>query len=491
MIKINIDWKKWNEIQTLHKNYVIEKSNKRFENIIHEYELKNKLLNMYSKNKRKYLNEVEKLFKKSLNDLLNGIPQSDIEKHIIDYINECKIKKRFNNDNEKTFIKLLKQSLVEMKNTKSEYKLFKYLQKEGLVKLALLNKEDIVNFPDSLWYNKELRKLMNISLKLKYIKLLKYYKKTTIKSLGLNNINGFLLKFENDIKRFNFQYIVKGHKSYTSIKYKRNFDDVVDKYIKSLENEINPIIKKIEDLFNYDDFVRGYNEWGAYEFVDKLNIGVCPYCNRSFTTTYRSEHGRTRPELDHFYIKSIYPYLALTLYNLIPSCHICNSNLKGDKDFVDYKPIYPYIEEFGEEVNFKTDFYTEKDLIMIENDKQIKEIQRYDISYLSGNSFNFKIELEIKNPHSEKGKKIKNSKDTFKLEELYNFHKDYIKELIKKAIIYNESRIKELFTQHKDLFSSREEVLQMVVSNYINNEDLGKRPLAKLTKDICEELGLK
>lgn len=31
----------------------------------------------------------------------------------------------------------------------------------------------------------------------------------------------------------------------------------------------------------------------------------------------------------------------------------------------------------------------------------------------------------------------------------------------------------------------------MVISNYICDEELSKRPLAKLTKDICEELGLR
>ncbi|HID0867104.1 TPA: HNH endonuclease, partial [Clostridium botulinum] len=115
----------------------------------------------------------------------------------------------------------------------------------------------------------------------------------------------------------------------------------------------------------------------------------------------------------------------------------------------------------------------------------------YDIRYLLGDSDNFKIEIKPKNPKSEIGTKIQNSIETFHLQDLYNLHKDYVREIIKKAIIYNESRIDELYTQYPELFSSREEVMQMVVSNYISDEALGKRPLSKLTKDICEELGLR
>ena len=78
------------------------------------------------------------------------------------------------------------------------------------------------------------------------------------------------------------------------------------------------------------------------------------------------------------------------------------------------------------------------------------------------------------------------------MKKVYQSHKDYIRELIRKAIVYNESRIDELFNEYEGtLFKSREDVVSMIVSNYIDDEDLDKRVLAKLTKDISEELGLK
>jgi len=106
-------------------------------------------------------------------------------------------------------------------------------------------------------------------------------------------------------------------------------------------------------------------------------------------------------------------------------------------------------------------------------------------------SDNFKVEFKFDCDGDTKSK-IKNSIETFKLDKIYSInHRDYVKDLIRKAIIYNQTRIDELYSQYGNLFSCREEVWTMVLGNYIDSDDLGKRPLSKLTKDIMEELGIK
>ena len=40
------------------------------------------------------------------------------------------------------------------------------------------------------------------------------------------------------------------------------------------------------------------------------------------------------------------------------------------------------------------------------------------------------------------------------------------------------------------LFKNREDLLRLISGGYINDEDINKRPLSKLIKDISEELGL-
>ncbi|WP_459195673.1 HNH endonuclease [Wukongibacter baidiensis] len=255
--------------------------------------------------------------------------------------------------------------------------------------------------------------------------------------------------------------------------------------------EVNDVGVKTYFENQYRDFRELKRDWGGAKLIKLLNTSVCLYCNRNFIDTYKEKDDyKSNGQLDHFYPKEKYPYLALSLYNLIPSCPTCN-HIKSNQDG-DF--IYPYDDndgEFGKDAVFRTDFYTHKDIERIETGEKIENKHRFDITYLSGNSDNFKIELKIEDEKSTKGKKIKKSIETFKLDTIYSFHKDYIREIIKKAIIYNESRINELYMQYPELFKNREEVVQMVVSNYISNENLGKRPLAKLTKDICEELGLR
>lgn len=263
------------------------------------------------------------------------------------------------------------------------------------------------------------------------------------------------------------------------------------------------VIKKLRKYFEgqYNKFRNTNDEWGGAYLVKELGIKVCPYCNRNFIDTYNKidKNGKyiTNAQLDHFYSQKYYPYLALSLYNLIPCCSVCNHN-KLDKN---NEIIYPYEEQFGDNVRFTTCF--------AKSDGE----NSYDLNYLFGSSDNFEIKLlldeeELKNDLikrsieknikinlDEKIKKFKDridkSKEVFNIEEVYDSNKDYVRELIKKAIIYNESRIDELYDQYPELFNSRAEVLNMVVSNYIDIDDLGKRPLAKLTRDICNELGLK
>lgn len=55
--------------------------------------------------------------------------------------------------------------------------------------------------------------------------------------------------------------------------------------------------------------------------TNRQTMRVCPYCDGS----------NDSPELDHYYPKRHYPFLACSPWNLIPSCSVCNSiTAKGD-----------------------------------------------------------------------------------------------------------------------------------------------------------------
>ncbi|MCD7819320.1 MAG: hypothetical protein LUH07_09765, partial [Lachnospiraceae bacterium] len=91
----------------------------------------------------------------------------------------------------------------------------------------------------------------------------------------------------------------------------------------------------------------------AYKFTFNTGVRVCPYCNRQFVFTVMNEDENViRPELDHFFPQSDYPLLALSYYNLVPSCHTCNSNIKRSEvmPIQDYR--HPYIQLKDDEKEF-------------------------------------------------------------------------------------------------------------------------------------------
>ncbi|MED4284974.1 hypothetical protein P4679_23945 [Priestia megaterium] len=234
----------------------------------------------------------------------------------------------------------------------------------------------------------------------------------------------------------------------------------------------------LEKIFDYDNFTKEGKVWSGYVLADHLNVGVCPYCNRTFTTTLKKVDGKgnqTRPDFDHYYPKSRYQYLGLSLYNLIPSCGVCNRSLKKSVDFYNNEAIHPYEEEFLEVASFSTNFDYTKD-----------ESYRF----LLGDTTNFEITFKVETDDEDQRKRVEKSIKTFSLLELYNSHKDIVVEIIKLSRISTEERFEELYKQVGYLFKDKEEFTRTFFSNYTTSENLGKRPLAKLTQDISKELSL-
>jgi len=207
----------------------------------------------------------------------------------------------------------------------------------------------------------------------------------------------------------------------------------------------------------------------AYELIKSLDVNTCPYCNRN--TIYNLKYSKNRTsELDHFYPIKKYPFFGLSFYNLIPSCKVCNK-IKLDNAEKEY--INPYDERFNFNKNAKFDF----------------KISSIDF-YRSERGFKLKCKINNKITAEEK-KRITNNIKDFKLYDLYQNHKDVVLELIQKEYIYNESYIDELMQNYEGtIFKNREDLLRLITCGYISDEDLHKRSLSKLIKDISEELGL-
>lgn len=224
----------------------------------------------------------------------------------------------------------------------------------------------------------------------------------------------------------------------------------------------------IEEVFttfysNRWDTIQGYSR---YDFVAKHKINTCPYCNRGyiFIAKTGTNTGNLRPEIDHFFPKSIYPYLAMSFYNLIPSCSVCN-HTKKDKDTFKDNLLSPY------ELDYNTSKFTYKlnnlDFYHIKQEKYTTNLESFDIKL-----------------HNQD---IKTIDKYFKLSTLYEQHKDIVIELLIKKTEYPKSYIEELKSNFQ---FTDDEIYRFLLCNYQKDEDLHKRTLSKLTKDIANELKL-
>ena len=259
------------------------------------------------------------------------------------------------------------------------------------------------------------------------------------------------------------------------------FDKDLEQIISSSSYQIRELIKiapadftkEITQLKDLYEVFR--NKW-AVEFMEDLGIKVCPFCNREHIFKFEdkiNEEPRIIASLDHYYDKDTYPFLSVSIFNLIPCCHICNSKFKHTKNFYDKKHLHPYEDSFNEKAKFSQFFNN-----VNEENKKFSLLSKERIS------------LSLK-PIDCKDKVTQNTIDTFRLETLYQEHKDIVLELIEKREIYPDSYIDDLFHQYEGtLFKNREDVLRHITGGYIEDKDINKRPLSKLIKDISEELDL-
>lgn len=236
-------------------------------------------------------------------------------------------------------------------------------------------------------------------------------------------------------------------------------------------------------LFSYNNFPSDKGRWNRHKLLSLMGIEVCPYCQRNYITNYeKDDEERTTGDLDHFYPKSLYPFLALSLYNFIPSCQICNSRFKGSKDT--YNSVYPYEESFDD---LGAKFKTSKEII----DEIFGE-----------KDTNFFIEIDYKNLKNKE--RIEKSIKNLGLDKVYKkSHNQYVMNLLNTIEKYPEKYLEScvsIFDQfYKDKTKDEKEKIIKYFKNSFNDiikEPYRKRiengePLAKLTKDILEEFKIK
>lgn len=217
--------------------------------------------------------------------------------------------------------------------------------------------------------------------------------------------------------------------------------------------------KIVTNLFVVHGYEKGLDK---FDFVSNVSIDTCIYCNRNYTYIL-DRASLVKPEIDHFFPTSIYPFLGLSFYNLIPSCQTCNGfSCKRQQDPRVLGLLNPYLIN-NADFTFSYRIGSIKVLNPLINTKSISVVLTT---------------------------KKQGHLDTFKLDRLYEKHTDHVLELIVKSKLSYTDKYRRYLKSYKRLNFSNHEIDRLIIGNYSRKEDVNKRPLAKLYQDIARELGL-
>ena len=271
-------------------------------------------------------------------------------------------------------------------------------------------------------------------------------------------------------------------------------------YIKD-DNERLYFNKFIKQYFNWDTF-RDKNGDLLEKIYRKLAVGACPYCNRNYVSIFgkKTKGGAIRPSLDHFFIQKEFPFLALNLWNLIPSCDYCNSKVKHDKEESfdldsNKKVVYvgalnPLFEGFEDNIRFK--------LTPKNNDVSKLYEAYYNFNQTSEYYDSFEITFyKKKSILDDDCILFKSSITLFQLRELYNaVHIRDAVDIAVKTFYYSNPAYWQSYNcilSFKDKNDKYENIMPLVFLKYLlfgrclDKEEHINIPLSKLTSDIFNQ----
>lgn len=262
-------------------------------------------------------------------------------------------------------------------------------------------------------------------------------------------------EFENEvIKNRNYAYFTNLYQ-----KYKNTFDE---------------IHKFLDSFFDYKTYFDNVNL--RYIIASLMKVEVCPYCNRQYISILHEEK-RTTLTFDHYKREAVFPLLKLSLYNLVPSCYICNSLFKGVNDL---EHLYPWKESNG-------GLYFSYD----KKDKAVDDLK----TFYSMNNCNEVVETKIVINQDLCNEHALNSIKVFKLENVYQIHNHYVSMLIAKAMKYEGGGYrKEIFKILNDngILTDETSLDEYLYGMNFEHNDVDESsksiPLFKLSSDIVNEI---
>lgn len=258
----------------------------------------------------------------------------------------------------------------------------------------------------------------------------------------------------------------------------QQLQDIIDNHVPNnlfgnIQNgkfESNDFGKAILKTFGYQDHFRSQQTKGKW-YGQQLNIKSCPYCNSQYTLAIhdKTKGILTKFQFDHFYSKTRYPFLSISMYNLVPSCAACNQG-KGNIETSLKTHYNPYSHSIAARSVFK---------LLYKPD--VTKISIGDVSKLN-------LKIDFRQKYKQYIDYVNNHDSVFDIRESYQRHEDIVEDLLYKAIVYNSSFKKDMM-KIKGLFKNNDRIYnRYLIGNYSKKEEILKRPLAKFTQDIAKQL---
>lgn len=231
-----------------------------------------------------------------------------------------------------------------------------------------------------------------------------------------------------------------------------NYQGNRDKYkpiIESVRSDLDEILYYEE--FNTGKVLKNGTKWNRHQFISSLGIKVCPYCNRQYITSYENDvcDDITTADADHYYHKAANPILQMNIYNLIPSCNVCNSKTKGKRKGMH---LYPY-KDSSDSLVF---------MIPIEMTDKVSKIL---------------IDTKM-NP------KANTSVEIFKLDKIYQAHTDVASEI--------KERIQKYYQFKEEVYKAEYglKVNFNIFDTWFNymGKNISDEPLTKLKQDVHRQV---
>lgn len=226
-------------------------------------------------------------------------------------------------------------------------------------------------------------------------------------------------------------------------------------------------LNSLKDAFNYSD----YRENKLIDLAKIINVKCCPYCNMHYTLFAEEKNkGKTVKKLakfqyDHFYNQSEYPILSMSLYNLIPSCPICNQSKSKKELSLSY---HPYHSDICKQFKFE---------LAIGNPANV----------FCGQKINDLIDVNFIAEDTKKQSELDDFVQTFHLKALYQRHGDIAQEAFDKAYEYYYYSKPNNFNFIGLTNKSKDYLKRIWFGTYMKKKEIEKRPMSKFIQDLTEQ----